>query len=340
MWTFVLPGWTGMILFRHARRCGPQTGSREVASDPHPRSRARRRGEASSLAKPPRMLRNPSGSAGGTDGSPGIGGAVGTAGKRNLCSKGRRSAMATSRAGFTTRRRGRTRGTCYSPSRWGRAAPSFARLGRSRPSSMETQAPIRWGGCWRNSALRGETPLHRAPTRLWCSRGSRRNTRRSRPWRGGRKPPSISATPRPSVPITVRGADGANAAQRRSSKRPAGRDGSDSLRAALAGLDAEFRASPRTARPKERPGNWQRRRCQADSMFAKRPRARCAARTQTQAKLAAMVRPGQASGAKMRIILGFLTVKGSLCPQFPPRLMTARLTRAIQTRWSMPRAEA
>src|ERR1700730_64701 len=64
--------------------------------------------------------------------------------------------------------------------------------------------------------------------------------------------------------------------------------------------------------------------------FATRPTARCAARTQTQAKLASMVRPGQASGAKMRITRGFLTVKGSLCPQFHPRVMSALLTRAIR----------
>ncbi len=38
------------------------------------RSRARRRGEASGLAKPPRVLRNPRGSAGGTDGAPAVGG--------------------------------------------------------------------------------------------------------------------------------------------------------------------------------------------------------------------------------------------------------------------------
>jgi hypothetical protein len=65
------------------------------------------------------------------------------------------------------------------------------------------------------------------------------------------------------------------------------------------------------------------------SKFTKRPRTRCTATTQTPAKLGSMVRPGQASGAKMRIILGFLTVKGSLCPNFPPTLVTALQSRAI-----------
>jgi Winged helix-turn helix len=68
-----------------------------------------------------------------------------------------------------------------------------------------------------------QKPLHRAIERdeAWCSSGSRRNIRKSRRWLGKKRPTYISATRLTYVPITTRGAAGANEEKRRSSQQRA-----------------------------------------------------------------------------------------------------------------------
>jgi transposase len=75
----------------------------------------------------------------------------------------------------------------------------------------------------RNSAspARSHGTVQSNATRLWGSSGSRRNIRKSRRWLKKRRPRYISATRLTYVPITTRGAAGANEEKRRSSQQRA-----------------------------------------------------------------------------------------------------------------------